>query len=323
MSNEFHVVGPTGQTCYFHLFNSASQRANITNEVFEVFSAADYGDYDFPAIEDGSTGVFIGSMPTWAAAGAYDAVLFRQAGASPANGDRAQGAQGYTWRGVGGSVGTIPLGSLTGTQMAEYIRRGGWIRDDMDTELYDALTDTILEMEQLFDFAERQTETISTDTIDTLGDYKIDIEADFGNLISIVLIDGTFSQRLVKTSKALYDILYPNPGDDQVRAFPYRYSLFGRQLLIGPAPDKITYEYRMAYSQRLTTAVDASTDPVPFSAEYREVLKDGTLARLFENVGKTDRADRFAVKYAGGVGRITAKERRDRGGAGYVAYNDC
>lgn len=323
MSNELHLVGPVGRTCYVHILNSSSQRANITDEIFEAFNASNYSDYDVTVTEQSSSGIYVGDFPTWIAGGRYDVVLFLQDGASPADGDRAIGAQLIDWRGVAGSAGSIPLGSLTGSEMAEYIRRSGWIRDDMDTELYDALTDTILEMDQLFEFGERETETTSTDTITTLGDNAINIESDFGNLISVRLIDGTFSQKLIKTSKALYDILYPAPDQEQDRAFPERFCLFGRQLLIGPPPDKVSYTYTMAYSKRLTSAVDASTDPVPFSAEYREVLKDGTLARLFENVGNTARADRFAGKYGGGLQRITSKERKDRGGAGHVAYNDC
>lgn len=324
MSNELHLVGPTGRTCYVQILNSTSQRANNTSLVLEAFNASNYSQYCVVVMEQGSSGIFVGDFPTWIAGGRYDAILFLQDGASPVNGDRAIGSQSpIDWRGVAGSGGSIPLGILTGSQMAEYIRRGGWVRDDMDTELYDALTDTILEMEQLFDFAERETETTSTDTITTLGDYAIDIEADFGNLISVKVIDGTFSQKLTKTSKSMYDLLYPIPSNDQIRSFPDRFCLFGRQLLIGAPPDKISYQYVMAYSKRLTEAIDASTDPVPFSSDYREVLKDGTLARLFENVGNYDRANRFAGKYSGGLLRITSKERKDRGGAGNVRYNDC
>lgn len=323
MSNELHLVGPTGQMCYVHILNSTSQRANNSTEAFEAFSSGNYTDYDVAVTEQGSSGVFVGDFPDWIAGGRYDAVLFFQAAGAPVNGDRAIGAQSIDWRGVAGSAGATPLGSLTGSEMAEYIRRGGWIRDDMDTGLYDALTDTILEMDQFFDFSERQTETTSTDTITALGDYAINIESDLGNLISVRLIDGTFSRKLIKTSKSLYDILYPNPSNDQMRAFPERFCLFGDQLLIGPAPDRVSYSYTMAFSKRLTTAIDASTDPVPFSADYREVLKDGTLARLFENVGNDNRANRFAAKYAGGLQRIISGERENRGGAGQVAYNDC
>lgn len=325
MAGEIFIPGPGGQSavCYAHIFDSNGRRGNNDDEVFENFAAANYADYVVTLTEDGSTGIFRGDMPEWITPGTFQALLYVQSGGSPANGDTAGAAQSIHWNGVGETPGDTPLGALSGSQMRDYIVRSGLVRDDLDTELYDALTDTILEMEQDFQFGEREADTPSTDTIGALGEYKLDLETDHGQLIDVVLIDSTYSKKLTRISKTLFDLLYPDPTSEQYRGYPEYYCVFGRQVQVGPGPDKTSYVYHLIYSQRLTTAVDASTNPVPFSAEYREVLKDGTLARLFNNLKNFDAADRFGALYEKGRERIKTKERREKRGAIGVAYNDC
>lgn len=320
MSGEIHVVGPTGNTCYVHIFNASGQRWN--GSAYEAFSVGNYAAYDVAVTEDGATGVYIGTMPSGVPAGRPDIVLFIQDGGSPANGDRAGGTQSLEWRGSVSAPASIPLGSLTGAEMAAYIIRSGFVRDDMDTELYDSLTDTIMEMEQAFRFDEREKETTSTDTITVSGDYKIDLESDFGNLVTVVLLDGDTSVPLQRISKAVFDLRYTTPPTQENLGYPESFAIFAGQLYIGPPPQSLTHQYRLSYSQRLTSTVDASTDPVPFSAMYREVLKDGTMARLFKNLKNWDTALAFKNDFAQGMERIMTKERRNRGGAGFVAYRD-
>lgn len=320
MANEIHVIGPSTATCYVHILNSSGQRWN--GSAFEAFSAANYANYDVTVAEDSTTGIFIGTMPSTVPAGRHDIILFRQLGGSPADGDRAVGAQALQWSGSATAPATTPLGSLTGSELKDYIVSAGWKRTDMDDELYDALTDTVLEMEQSFRFDERETESVMTDTITVLGDYKMNLQSDFGQIVSIVLIDGNFSHRLTKISKEAYDLLYPSPATEDDLAYPEHFALYGGQVYIGPAPDKVTYQYRKAYSQRLTATIDANTDPVPFSAKYREVLKDGTLRRLFQNVKNWETSDRFLGYFTQGLERAKSLERGNRGGANNVLYND-
>jgi hypothetical protein len=257
-------------------------------------------------------------MPVGIPAGSYDAILVLRA-----NG-RAIGAQTIRdWRGVGAAAPITLLGAQSGLTMRNYIVDSGWIRDDMDEQLYQAMTDTILEMEQLFDFDERNVESVTTDTIVTLGDYKIAMEADMGHLISVVIIDGSFSRPLIPASKALFDALYPNPSVDNDTGFPERFCAYGGYLLIGPCPDKVSYQYRMAYSQRLVSAIDELTNPVPFSAKYREIIKDGTTGRLFKMVKNWDIAERFNNDYASGMGRAITLEKKNRRGVMNMPYQDC
>lgn len=321
MAGEIRVVGPTGHTCYVHIFNASGQRWN--GSTYETFSAANYANYDVAVTEDGSTGVYRGDMPTDAPAGRPDVILYIQAGGSPANGDRAVGSQSFNWSGSASTAVAVPLGALTGLQMKQYVIDSGFKRDDMDDEIYDALTDTIMEMEQAFRFDERETETTTTDTISVVGDYKIDLEPDFGHLVTLVLIDGDTTKPLDRMSKEAYEARYTTPPSNENLGYPEGYAIFGGQLYIGPPPEQTSYEYRLSYSQRLTAVIDATTDPVPFSSQYRETLKDGASYRLYKNLKNWDTAAAYKNDFGQEMTRIMARERRNRGGAGTVAYRDC
>jgi len=322
MAGEIKVIGPTGRVGDVHLLNSSGQRWN--GSAYETFSAGNYLSYCISVTEDGATGVYRGSVPSTVPAGAIDVILFiRENDLVPANGDRAVGAQSIPdWAGAGTTAASTPLGSLTGSQMLAYIVAAGFKRDDMNDEVYSSLTDTIMEMEQAFRFDEREKETTTTDTVTVLGDYKISLESDFGNLVNVVLIDGDTTEPLNRISKAAYDLLYSTPASDIDTGYPEHFAVFAGQLYIGPPPDSISYQYRLAYSQRLTSTVDASTNPVPFSAQYRELLKDGAMRRLFQNLKQFDMADRFDQYFARGMERAMTRERRNRGGVGFVAYRD-
>jgi hypothetical protein len=317
MAGELKLIGPSGQNCDANILNASGQRWN--GSAFADFSVGDIVSYRVTIAEDGTTGLYRGDMPTTVPAGpSYDVILvLRSTG-------RAMGSQTIRdWRGVGSVAPITPLGSQTGSSLRDYIVNSGWLRDDMDEQLYEAMTDTVLEMEQLFDFDERKIEGTTTDTIVALGDYKIAMEADLGHLISVVIIDGAFSRPLIPASKALFDALYPNPTADNDRGFPERFCPFGGYILVGPAPDRVTYQYRMAYSQRLVSSIDELTNPVPFSAKYREVIKDGVLGRLFKNVKNWDAADRFNSDYATGVARAIAQEKKNRRHVMNMPYQDC
>ena len=317
MTQRLRGVGPAGRTLYGRIISTTGLFFNGSD--FETYSAGNVAAYTNEVTELGSQGIFDGEVPALLPAGRYDVAYFIQAGAAPADTDRFSSSQVLQWYGVGGASAIIPLGTLTGALMAAYIIRSGWRRDDMEDELYDAITDTILEMEQRFQFEERQVETTMAATLGA-GEYKLTLESDLGHLVSLVVVDGDDARRLTRISKSLFDLWYPSAGDMD-DGYPEHFALFGGYACIGPRPDQTSYRYRLSYSTCLTETVDASTDPVPFTAKYREVVKDGTLARLFENLKNHSEADRFRALFNMGMDRAETRERRNRGGAGVVAYS--
>lgn len=316
MSNEIHLIGPSGQTCDAYLVAVAGTFWN--GSALEAFNAGNVATYRVTLTEKGTTGIYEGDAPAALPAGVYDTpLILRSTG-------RAIGSGTLNWTGSAGSV-ISPVGALTGQQMRDYVVRGGLVRDDMDTEVYDALTDTILDLDQQpGTFDEREVETASTDVISVAGDYRIDLESDHGNLISVVLKDGTtFGRKLTLVSKTIFDLMFPNPTANLGIGYPKWAAKFAGQLLIGPIPDKTTYVFSLSYSKRLTAPITAATDAVPFSSQYREVLKDGTLWRVFDNLKNFEAADRFGARYVAGKQRILKTERDDKRGALCVLYQDC
>lgn len=84
MSTKFASSGQAGQTLYAILWDD-DQPWN--GSAFEVFNSSNYSTYDIAGTEKGSTGYYVFTFPAGIAAGFYKAMIFRQDGGSPAQGD--------------------------------------------------------------------------------------------------------------------------------------------------------------------------------------------------------------------------------------------
>lgn len=176
---------------------------------------------------------------------------------------------------------------MTGAEFRTYVIQV-FKRTSHDAELYQSITDTIREMSRRFGFDEARVESDVTDTLGALGDFKLDLEDDFGTLIGNVLLrDGTRSIPLEKLTKEEFDSRYPDPeGLGVVRGRPVSFCIFSRQVLIGPVPDTVDYEFHYSYIVDDGTVAVAGTANVKFSQTHPELLRHGVLARLFGDVLK-------------------------------------
>lgn len=66
------------------------------------------------------------------------------------------------------------MDKMTGSDFHDYVVRT-FKRTDKTTEVYDAITDTIVDMCERMDFEDTKVEAYTTAGITTLGDYKIDL----------------------------------------------------------------------------------------------------------------------------------------------------
>lgn len=286
----------------------------------ETFVGANWTMYDVAVTERGTSKVYEADVPTGLPSGYYDVIAYVQMGGSPAMTDPLCGSAELDYPGEASSASGDVLGTMTGSEFYAYVLRRGLLRDDMETEVYDCLTDTVMEIEQLHDFDERQKETTITDTIATLGDYRMELEDDAGILKDVVLVDGNFSRKLDQISKAQFDELYPAPATEDENGRPRHWSVFAGAIQLGPRPDSTSYTYRLVYSRRITTTLTALT-AIPFSAQYRAVLKDGVLWRIYSELKNNEEADRYAVKYASGIARIIEHSQNNQYGGGTVEYH--
>ena len=77
------------------------------------------------------------------------------------------------------------MDKMTGSEFHDYVLRT-FKRTDKTAEIYDAITDTILDMCERAGFEDTKVEAYTTGGITTLGDYKIDLPSDVGRLIGDV-----------------------------------------------------------------------------------------------------------------------------------------
>jgi hypothetical protein len=211
---------------------------------------------------------------------------------------------------------------VTGANLYAYVLRI-FKRTNFSTEAYEAITDTVRDMKRRFDYDEARVEKNTTTTITVLGTYSIAVETDFGSLIGdVIFIDGSQSQTLNKVTKEEFDRRYPNPvGTGVSRGRPVDYCIFGGKVLIGPAPDSISYRYHYSYTSDDGTAITSITAAVPFSATYPEILRHGVLERLFGDVVRMkDEGLWHGQKYEGGMQIAERRERKNTGAPAKTRY---
>lgn len=303
MSNEIRSVSTTG-TLYARLMNRAGLWWNGSS--FEAYAAGNYSTYDIAMTEQGDSGVYVADFPTAiTSSGTYEYYVHLQDGGSPAEGDQVIGTGSVDW--TGSSSATAAAGAMTGSDFYAYILRLGFKRTDKSTEVYEAITDAIQEMRRRFKFNESETETTTTDTISVAGDFKISVESDFGMITGIVIEDDDTATPLIQVSKTKFDELYPDINVTSDRGYPKHFCLYAGQIYIGPIPDDLTYSYRKSYSKRGGT-ISASTTAVPFTAEYREVLAENVLMRLYRGLQNYQEASVHEEAFEKGFLFATRKE---------------
>lgn len=309
MSNELRGATSVGETCYALILNSAGKFWDGSS--FETFDASSYADYDFPVTEKGSTGIYLGDFPTAiTSSGTYEYFIKRQQGSSPAEDDPICNSGKVDWTGSSAIVGGS--GSMLGSDWYAYVLRGGFKRTDKETEVYEETTDAIQEMRRRFMFDEAESETTTTDTIATLGDYKINVQSDFGLLLGILVEDGQDGTPLIQVSKHEFDNLYPDINVTSDRGYPKHFTIYAGSIQIGPIPDQVSYSYRCAYSQRAGT-VTSTTVGVPFTRDYRDILRDNVSARLYKLMDEFDKSGQLRQSFEDGFLHATRRERTNSG----------
>lgn len=204
------------------------------------------------------------------------------------------------------------MDKMTGSEFHDYVVRT-FKRTDKTTEIYDAITDTIFDMCERMDFEDTKIEAYTTGGITILGDYKIDLPSDFGRLIGDVRwSDQDNSWTLTKLSKQEFNEKYGDTdGDEPIDGEPTHYCVFGNQILLGPIPDKTTYEYQIDYSTFPSDEITSISTEVIFTDKARECVKFGTLSCLYESMEEWDLAAKYKGKFEEKIGQFVAREKEN------------
>ena len=312
MANELRGATGAGQVCYALLMNSSGQFWN--GSAFEAYASVNYANYVIDLDEVGlNTGIYLGDFPSAVTtAGTYEYFVKPSInGASAESEDDPIANTGrIDWTGT--AVAAASSGSLSGSQWLAYVLRGGFKRTDKDTEIYEETTDAIQEMRRRFMFDEAEVEMTSTDTISVLGDYKITPESDHGLMLGINIIDDENATPLTFKSKHDFNLLYPDISVTADRGYPEHFTVYGGYILLGPIPDSTSYSYRISYSSR-AGVVSSGTASVPFTALYRDVLREKVLEKMYFLMEDFEKSAQHEAKFERKWLDVTRRERQNSG----------
>lgn len=103
-------------------------------------------------------------------------------------------------------------------------------------------------------------------------------------------------------SKRAYNEWEPNPNRSvPVVGQPAAYCVYSRSILVTPIPDAATYLLEIDWTKRPVDQ-SANSDTTNLGSEWDEVLKHGTLERLYAQIGMYDVAQYWASRYKAQVG---------------------
>ncbi len=191
---------------------------------------------------------------------------------------------------------------MTGSELYTYVLKI-FKRPDKSAEVYEAMTDTLKDMNTRHKFSDMKVEAYTTGGITSATDYRVELPTDFGQLIGDVkIIDGDYSKPLIKLSKPMFNEKYSYLSSSNTDlGYPAHYCMWNNQILIGPKPDKTTYGFEIDYTRKIVTAIVAGTTAVPFTDDYRETVRAGVLTNLFELMEDYNKANYWNAKHDRGM----------------------
>lgn len=325
VGSELLLPNISGLIVYAQIKNTHSRRWNNTQfGQFEAYNSGNYSAYSIPTVEQGTSGAYVADFPVAnITPGHYEILYFSQQGGSPAERDPIIGTGAIDW--TGSRLATEPptiSGAMSGSDWYAYVLRA-LKRPDKQTEVFDATKDTIDNMRLRIIFPEDETDGEITDQIITLGDYRMDLEGDFGHCLSaIVLIDVNFGYTLRQVSKDEYDRCYTGFGTStSSRGRPKVFCIYGQRIIVGPVPDKTTYLYKISYARDDHNSYTLTSLSIPFTNKYREIERWGTLQRVYSDILKNDdQAAKFGTLYEDGLKKIEMRLDRNRVGVIKTRY---
>jgi hypothetical protein len=196
-------------------------------------------------------------------------------------------------------------------------------RTDKSTEVYTAIADTVMDMRSRMLSEEHETISAALSGIAAAGDYILTLPTDFGHLIGDVLIrntgDDTPYLPLMKLTKSEYDKRYPQnlatAVANRITGTPIDYSYFGRKIYLGPAVDSTAYEFKINYTTEDEPTYTAVTATIPFTDQFREVVRAGTVARMFRELENYVESDQWFVIYEVGLKKIIDNDEFNKSGS--------
>ncbi len=210
---------------------------------------------------------------------------------------------------------------MTGADFYAYILET-FKRTDKSTEIYNAMTDIVMDIKIAMKAEDFKVEVVNL-TIPVANNYTIDVPVDFGHMIGVLTLVNPAggSWPLIKVSKEIYDEYYPYQHETQHHTgSPKHFCLYGGKFYIGPKPDIQTYLYQLNYTTEAATAITSGTANVPFTARYRQYVKDMVLARLYIDLDDDEKAAKYTNLGVNGLNKIITNEMYNTDAPAFTRY---
>lgn len=213
-----------------------------------------------------------------------------------------------------------------------YLKRD-FKRTDKDTEITDAYNDMVMWIAMNMPVGDYKFQSYIASQAG-IEDYPLP-----SNLIHLIkpvrLLLGTGSSdsgyQLEDLTKEEYDARFPNPNRTNPSNLgrPSACTVFSRSILAGPIPDVSTYLFEINWAKRPTTQ-SADSDTLSLGTEWDQVLKWGSLDRLYAGIGMLEESNYWASKYRDAEGMpagmakllFDAEKDREHRAIGSVQNND-
>lgn len=218
---------------------------------------------------------------------------------------------------------------MTGLALYNYIL-SVFKRTDKSSEIYLAIADTVMDMRSRMISDEYSTVSSALSGISAIGDYVLTLPSDFGHLVGDVLIKDTSSDDvyfpLNKLSKQEWDIKYnqalATSTGNRLTGTPTDYCFYGRSIYVGSPVDKTTYEFKINYTTEDNPTYTSETSDIPFTNQFREVVRAGVLMRIFREIGLENESSLWSQVYVDGLNNIANNDDINRDGSSIaIAYN--
>lgn len=211
---------------------------------------------------------------------------------------------------------------MTGSSFYNYVLQV-LKRTDKSDEIYNAMADTVMDMRARMVSDENSTVSAALTGISAAGDYQLTLPTDFGHLIGDVLIKDTAADTvylpLIKISKQEYDAMFnmnlATTVGNRNTGTPTHFCFFGNSIYIGPAVDHTNYQFKINYSTEDTPTFTSGTASIPFTDQFREVVRAGVLFRMFRELEYYDSSSYWAQIYESGLEKIVANDMANTGGS--------
>ncbi|MFA5037858.1 MAG: hypothetical protein WC479_11875 [Candidatus Izemoplasmatales bacterium] len=184
-------------------------------------------------------------------------------------------------------------------------------RTDKSTEIYRALNETITDIANRYPFENYSFQSWIPCVVGQedypLPSTLVHISHPIRLLEGSAATDDGFPLDFI--TKQEYDALEANPNRTSPETGePAKYTIFSDSILLTPIPDSTDYLIEINWGKQ-ATALSVDSDTASFISAWDEIIKWGTLFRVYLGLGLTEDATPWQALYEQGINRMIDRDK--------------